>query len=517
MMHEADPVPDAEAKVVDADRVLAEDIFSGVPKGKLKPELQPVVERRFEAGDIIFREGDYGSTAFYILQGTVEVFLATSLQHVVTEAVPPRRRWHFTSKQWKRTSKLVHREEDQREATKQARSIPVDASIDLPYDNPRVERKAGDLFGESSCLNGYPRGATVRATSDCVLWEMRRHVYRLLRATKEFKERREAFYREKALYNHLRTVPLFDGVSDTFIRGLLPKVELLSYEPGQVICRQDDLSDSFYLVRGGFVKISERYQEGERTLAYLHRADYFGEISLLGGGAKRTATCTALDHVEVARIWAEDFDVIVERFPDIRENLMAEAEKRRNANLERLQTLHDVPLDIFLAEGLMEARNLLLLDLDRCTRCDECVRACADSHDGITRLVREGIRFSTDTGTFLVATSCRQCRDPVCMVCPVGAISRGPSGEILIEDWCIGCNQCAEACPYDNINLHVFPSEDSLKKQAVARKKATTCDLCPGHDEPNCVYACPHDAALRVDPQEFFAGLLKRSPRPPPP
>ena len=31
------------------------------------------------------------------------------------------------------------------------------------------------------------------------------------------------------------------------------------------------------------------------------------------------------------------------------------------------------------------------------------------------------------------------------------------------------------------------------------------CDLCVEYDEPNCVRACPHDAAIRVEPKTFFA------------
>ena len=74
--------------------------------------------------------------------------------------------------------------------------------------------------------------------------------------------------------------------------------------------------------------------------------------------------------------------------------------------------------------------------------------ACADAHDGVTRLIREGLRFDK----YLVATSCRQCRDPLCMVgCPVGSIRRRNSLEVIIEDWCIGCGLCAKNCPYGNI------------------------------------------------------------------
>ena len=183
-------------------------------------------------------------------------------------------------------------------------------------------------------------------------------------------------------------------------------------------------------------------------------------------------------------------------------------------NRQRLSALHSVPLDSFLAQGLMEAQSLLLLDLNSCTRCDACVRACADAHDGITRLVREGLRFDH----YLVATSCRQCLDPLCMVgCPVGSIRRRNSLEVIIEDWCIGCGLCAENCPYGNINLHPFnvtvdDPERPGRKKAVVKQKATSCDLCKDFAEPSCVYACPHDAAHRVDPRRFFAGLLGQAP-----
>ena len=50
--------------------------------------------------------------------------------------------------------------------------------------------------------------------------------------------------------------------------------------------------------------------------------------------------------------------------------------------------------------------------------------------------------------------------------------------------------------------MQVGPGESA--QQAKAPSKAITCDLCTGLKEPSCVYACPHDAAHRVDPQTFF-------------
>jgi Fe-S-cluster-containing hydrogenase component 2 len=44
-----------------------------------------------------------------------------------------------------------------------------------------------------------------------------------------------------------------------------------------------------------------------------------------------------------------------------------------------------------------------------------------------------------------------------------------------------------------------------MERKKVSVSKATTCDLCTQLTEPSCVYACPHDAAKRVDPTEFLA------------
>ncbi len=254
--------------------------------------------------------------------------------------------------------------------------------------------------------------------------------------------------------------------------------------------------------------MSQQHPGGEIVLAYLSRGQYFGEIALLMGGV-RTATCTALDHVELVRIRREDFEKLIGRFPAIRTALEEEARRRGEASRLLSRRMAELPLDDFLEQGLMNAQNVLLIDLERCTRCDECVKACAAAHEGVTRLIREGRRYDK----YLVATSCRQCTDPVCMIgCPVGSIRRRESLEIIIEDWCIGCGQCAAQCPYGNINMHRFtvvrpdPSGRTTVSLPVIERKAVTCDLCAPLREPSCVYACPHQAAFRVNPREFFFG-----------
>ena len=372
-----------------------------------------------------------------------------------------------------------------------------------------AELTAGELFGEMTCMSFYPRSATVRAVEDTEVLEMLRNVLHMLQKNKRFRADLDRRYRERALQTHLASVPMFASVTPDFIRQLQDRVSLLHFEPGQVICRQGEPADSFFLVRIGFVKVTQAFPGGDMVLQYMPRGSYFGEVGLLGGGV-RSATCTALDHVEIVQIRADDFHEMMNRFPDVRERLGQQAASRIASDQERQRRVSTVPIGDFLAQGLMEAQSLLLLDLERCTRCDACVRACADAHDGVTRLVRDGLRFDK----YLVATSCRSCRDPLCMVgCPVGSIRRRDSLEILIEDWCIGCGLCAKNCPYGNINIHSFTVsvDDEAqpgRKKAVVREKATTCDLSREFHEPACVYACPHDAAIRVEPLTFFAEKL---------
>jgi CRP-like cAMP-binding protein/Fe-S-cluster-containing dehydrogenase component len=492
----------ADARGLQAEELLKLPVFKGVSGTFLELNRGAIVKRNFLAGSLICREGEFGSTAFYIVEGKAKVSISSPIAHVKTEG--------GAKGFFKRlTSTLAPRDADDREGETRDRNIPIDASVDLNYENPVAELGPGDLFGEMTCMNFYPRSATVRAVNDVVAYEMLRNVLDIMMKNKTFRAAIDQNYRRRALENHLRGVPMFADLSADFIEHLKDAVELQRFAPGQVITSRGDPADSFYLVRIGFVKISEKYRGGELVLAYLSRGDYFGEIGLLGGGI-RTATCTALDHVELVRISGEDFRQMVERFPAVRQGLQKVADERRASNQLRLQTLQSVPIDQFLSQGLMEAQSLLILDLQNCTRCDACVNACADAHDGVTRLVRDGLRFDQ----YLVATSCRQCRDPLCMVgCPVGSIRRRNSLEVIIEDWCIGCGLCARNCPYGNINLHPFEvmaedPEHPGRQRPVVKQKATSCDLCTHLQEPSCVYACPHDAAHRVDPRTFFSTML---------
>jgi CRP-like cAMP-binding protein/Fe-S-cluster-containing hydrogenase component 2 len=491
------------------DELLELPMFAGISGSFLKLNEGSVAKRHFRPGEVICREGEYGSTAYYLLSGEVEVSIAAPLGHVRSRSEEGRKGVrHFL----RRLTSLVQTDVAAGEEPPPA-FIPIDSSVDVPYETRVARLGPGEIFGEMACLSNYPRSATVRALVDTQVVEMFRNVLYMLQKNKRFKADLDRQYRDRALRTHLKSIPSFADLPEGVVDELCAHAELLRYEPGEIICRQGDPADAFFLVRIGFVKVTERFSGGDMVLAYLARGSYFGEIGLLRGGV-RTATCAALDHVEVVRLSGADFMAILDRSPELSARLAEEADVRLAQNRARQERVSTVPLDDFISQGLMQAQNLLLLDLERCTRCDLCVRACAEAHDGITRLVRDGLRFDK----YLVATSCRSCRDPLCMIgCPVSSIRRRDSLEIVIEDWCIGCGQCAQNCPYGNINLHPFTTQvadeaEPGRMRAVVREKATTCDLSRQLKEPACVYACPHGAAMRVDPRKFFGERLGLAP-----
>lgn len=511
---------------VSAEELARHPLFDGVSHAFLRWNEGSVVRRQYKKGDVICREGDFGSTAFLIEQGTVQVCIQAPMKHAKSRK--NRGKGDVVNRGWfglirRFTTDLVRRDEDAREDESSTRFIHIDAPVSLEYSNPVATLGQNDIFGEMTCMSSYPRSATVLAQEDCTVLEMLRNVLYILQRNKKSRAWLDERYRERSIASHLRGVPVFDDLFradadayQRFVDFLRQRVGLRRLNPGEVIFRQGDPADHFYLIRIGFVKVSIARPGGEEVLSYLGPGQSFGEIGLmshmpeLAGLAPpgvRTATCSALDHVDVVQVRGEDFQSLLDAFPQVRAHFLKVATELLQQNEARRQQLESVRLGEFLSQGLMNAQSLLVLDLEKCTRCDECTKACADSHDGVTRLVREGLRFDK----FLVASSCRSCLDPYCMVgCPVGSIRRRDSREIIIEDWCIGCGKCAENCPYGNINMHPFEElrpdpANPGRKMAVTQQKATMCDLCTELDgQPSCVYACPHDAAHRMTGRDLL-------------
>jgi len=512
---------DASGGAISAAELKRHPIFAGVPSKFLEWNAQSVERRLFRAGDVVCREGEYASTAFLIIRGRVGVSIGGG-RGGPGGAEGAWKAFVRSATGWLQgTRSAPRRRAEKREAVHVGGGRPLTLADGKWVD----EMTAADvIFGEMSCLNHYPRSATIVALEETELLEINKNVLHILQRTEASRRILDTAYRGRTLQRELRQLSMFRGLSEDDRRAcaelLKDRAELVRVEKGQVVFAQGDVAADFYKVRLGFVKVSQRLGSQERVIDYLGPGRSFGEVGLISGlvdlgdemtaagatRARRTATCTALDDVELVRIRGEDFRELMRRFPAARTELVAEARRLLKRDADRdVETGQE--LGGFLENGLYSAQKLLVLDLESCTRCDECTRACSDTHEGVTRLIREGLRFEN----FLVASSCRSCLDPYCLVgCPVDAIHRKPrenhpgAVEIVIEDHCIGCGLCSTNCPYGNISMH--REED--------RRVATTCDLCRdlvGPDEdPSCVYACPHNAAFRMSGQDLLKIVAAR-------
>ena len=504
------------------------ELFNEVDPKALARFPGTIALRSFKAGEAICREGEGGTTAFYMVAGTVRVLIERRAQ--AKEFARPAGGWIAKIGRLLGQKQIKHQPEHGPDDL-----IPIDATVDLSYGRPVGSMGPGDVFGEMSCLNLAPRSATVLAETDCQVFEILRNMFEALRTSKSFAKKMDELYRERALKGHLRNVSFFKSMADEDLEKLRQEVGFSRVTAGAVICREGDEADGMYIIRLGQVKVSQRAPGGERTLAYLTRGDCFGETGLLRS-TTRNATCTAIDHpildggkkfkpsdVELVKIGREQFGWLIEKYPRIKGRLEQTAEQRVRDQDRRATNVTTTQSKKVEDLGLLQGQNLMLIDLDRCTRCDQCVDACVAAHDdGVTRLLREGPRFDK----YLVPSSCRMCQDPVCMIgCPVASIRRAEDLHILIEDWCIGCGKCAKQCPYDSIQMHGLEELGSVvgadyQRMAEAGEvvnvtdQAVVCDQCSSLPTgPACVYACPHDAALRVNAAEFLeAGVLISTP-----
>ena len=520
-------------------------------EGILKNDARIV---KYSTGDIVIREGDYGNSAFLVLDGSLKVVLFPGLpgEMLGRRIIRKKNIWQALKQLWgqRKTPEVRDVERfgsfDQGQHSQVRETDDLGASHVFLQDIPAILDKnktvslgKGALFGELAALGRTPRTSTIFAETDAELLEVRWQGLREFRKYDQgWRRTIDQRYRANALNAHLGATTLFSHLNDEDLQEVAndtlfetygkfdwhltynmlqskDKAQGVKDEP--VIANQGDYPDGILLVRAGFARVSIDRGNGQQTLTYLGTGDFYGADELYrawqgDSDVSMRVTITALGYAEMLRVPSK----IVEKhlFP-----YWSSGKKRERKNisessiaLRRLQDFIDQTLtDGALMEWAVEERFIngtqaMLINLDRCVRCDDCVRACAATHDGNPRFIRHGKTFEN----WMVANACMHCADPVCMIgCPTGAIHRTMAGGIVVinDDTCIGCETCANSCPYSNIRMVSIRDEvgqlitDPQNQKPIL--KATKCDLCADQiTGPACVFACPHDAMKRVDFRE---------------
>jgi CRP-like cAMP-binding protein/thioredoxin reductase/Fe-S-cluster-containing hydrogenase component 2 len=401
----------------------------------------------------------------------------------------------------------------------------VDGDVQIELSNERggpkkVALDRGNFFGEMGLLSGRRRSSSVLAGENCLLMDTpRRTMLRLISSLPSVRR----IVDEVSIKRAVRAGVTSSAIPDKDLDEMVKDAEIRNFAADEVLFREGDPPDGLYLIRRGSVTISKTLGGREAVLFYLAAGNYVGEMALLSHST-RSATVRAAVATETILLKAETFNAVLARNPSLRAGLQERALARavQTASREGLAEPGNL-ISFLIQQGMGEATDVLLIDETLCIRCDNCEKACADTHEGSSRLDRAA---GPTYANIHVPTSCRHCENPHCMKdCPPDAIHRHPGGEVYIENTCIGCGNCERNCPYGVIQLAEVdpkrqapsllswllfgngeePGREKPYKSAEAIKKAVKCDMCKGiSGGAACVRACPTGAAIRVSPDRFL-------------
>jgi CRP-like cAMP-binding protein/Fe-S-cluster-containing hydrogenase component 2 len=492
----------------------------------------------FPQGQTILREGEFGRDICFILEGQVELSVKNA----------------------------------------DGQSLPI------------TILQRGEYMGEQSMLTGQPRSFTAQTQKPTLILQVPEQVMQHLM---EIAPDVQAFFDQVNTPHFVETIlkrlPLFQGVSNADLRQLVERMQLVRYERGEKlfdeVAREEQIvqgrpeSETLHILLEGFVSVARRTAfvgigvaptsttpQTERVIAYRQAGDYFvGGIDMLSN--RRSVSVAAITRTTVAEFSRTTMMTLFKRYPEIQHRFQQRLQLYKDAQIaansavfepnafntsETINALSQpearAGLHALVDDGVVEGTDILVIDLDKCIHCNECEEACERRH-GHSRMNRQGMVV----GNISVTTSCRQCQDPVCMLCSRAGIARLPSGEVYITESCIGCGICAERCPYNNISIVTldpqaaeeqsswnkfsgFFAQGAGKERAgrggkrkalpmaqippqpgplgqkdtkdalteMRKKIAIKCDLCAGYNNQACVQACPTGAAFRVNPITFF-------------
>jgi CRP-like cAMP-binding protein len=243
-------------------------MLAELPPAQLQSIAVRMRERCYRAGSPIVRQGDRGDRFFLIVRGAAEVLLATAR---------------------------------------------AEASSATDVASARVATLGvGDYFGELALLNRAPRAATVRALTELRVLELPADDFvRLVSPTWQLKQRME---RAVALRDEIASMAAFSELRPSERDLLLTRLSDESFEAGQVIIRQGEAGDRFYVIRQGRVEVLlEEPGQPVHRVTELGPGDFFGELALLLS-APRSATVRALTAVRAWSLGAQDFDDLLVKY-----------------------------------------------------------------------------------------------------------------------------------------------------------------------------------------------------------
>jgi CRP-like cAMP-binding protein len=257
-------------------------LLSALPREAFVELIQAAPLRRQGPGAVILREGEPGDAFYVVVGGHVRVL----------------------------------------------KNQPAGAPVEVAQLGP------GTFFGEFAVLSDRVRHASVEAIDDVELFEISRQLLDQLSGRfPDVARTLRRFYRERLIETLIATAPFFAPLSAPERAAVAGRLRARRYASGHDIVVEGGRHGGLYLLLLGEVRVTRKRADGIPVqVARLGEGSYFGEMSLLRGGAPPNATCTALRDCEVVELPAQAFYEFVARHPELWDELKREADRREQAS-----------------------------------------------------------------------------------------------------------------------------------------------------------------------------------------
>lgn len=197
-----------------------------------------------------------------------------------------------------------------------------------------AELGTGGCVGEGALLSDEPRSATVTAVSDTSIFSLNRSSFQFLTEKyPEVRDRLRDLHVTRQVASRARTIqeelveqiPFLSAAKPELIHDLAANLTTLRVQPGEVVVREGEPGDSFYIVEKGATQVSR----GGKPLAKLGPGGCFGEGALFSGEA-RSATVLATEGTRLFQLKRDAFNTILSHHPDVKRDLLQLHSSRTN-------------------------------------------------------------------------------------------------------------------------------------------------------------------------------------------
>jgi voltage-gated potassium channel len=127
----------------------------------------------------------------------------------------------------------------------------------------------------------------------------------------------------------IEKVPLFQTAGEDLIREIVLNLTPVVFTPGDTIVTAGEVGYQMYFISQGSVDVLSA--DEQTVYATLTAGQFFGEIALLLS-MPRTATIRAREYCDLYRLDKDNFDQVIQRYPDFAERINELAEKRQAEN-----------------------------------------------------------------------------------------------------------------------------------------------------------------------------------------